>query len=73
MVLVLKIVGWMGMILSGSNATIKIFGEGKMLLLYGISSRNLNMNLLMAAFCLILLALAAILKELRVSNKGADE
>lgn len=65
MVFVLRAVGWLGIVLFGSNAAIKIFASDEVALRYAGPGRELDLNITVAAFCLIFLALAAILAEVR--------
>ena len=67
MVTVLRLVGWFGMLISGSNAAIKLFADDATALRYAGPGRDLDLNITVAAFCLIFLALAAILSRLESS------
>lgn len=73
MVYILKIIGWLGLAIAGFNAAIKIFADDETALRYAGPGRDLDLNISIAAFCLIFLALAAILSEVRElasSKKG---
>jgi len=61
----LRIIGWIGMIMSVFNACIKLFADQHTLRQLAGSSRDLDLNISVVAFCLIFLALAAILEEVR--------
>lgn len=65
MVVVLRIFGWFGILLSCFNGYFKVFGDDATVARYAGSSRDLDLNITIVAFCLIFLALAAILAELR--------
>ncbi len=65
MVAVLRSIGWAGIALSGFNACIKLFADEHTLRQLAGSSRDLDLNISVVAFCLIFLALAAILEEVR--------
>lgn len=76
MVYVLNIVGWLGLAIAGFNAAIKIFADDETALRYAGPGRDLDINISIAAFCLIFLSLAAILSEVRgiaTSKKGASD
>lgn len=72
MVLVLKVLGWFGISVSIANVAIKIFATNESLGRYAGGSRNLDMNISTIAVCLIFLALAAILQELREQNGKSE-
>lgn len=65
MVFALRAVGWLGLVLAGSNAAIKLFAADEVALRYAGPGRDLSLNITVGAFCLIFLALAAILAEVR--------
>ncbi|WP_065331242.1 hypothetical protein [Tritonibacter mobilis] len=65
MITTLRIIGWIGMIMSVFNACIKLFADQHTLRQLAGSSRDLDLNITVVAFCLIFLALAAILEEVR--------
>ena len=72
---ILRAIGWIGMITGLFNAGIKIFADDHAVRTFAGSSRNLDSNFAVIGFCLIFLALASILAELRKlnsSNKGAS-
>ena len=75
MVWFLRIIAWFGMGTSSFNAYFKLFANDATALRYAGPGRDLDVNISIFAFCLIFLALAAILseiKKLNASNKGAD-
>jgi len=45
MVLVLKVLGWLGLAIAGINAAIKIFAHDEMALRYAGPSRDLDVNI----------------------------
>jgi len=65
LVAILRIVGWFGIGLSAFNASIKLFANDEAALRYASPGRDLDLNISVAAFCFIFLALAAILAEVR--------
>ncbi|MBY6056778.1 hypothetical protein [Leisingera daeponensis] len=65
MVVVLRVFGWLGLALFGSNAAIKLFATDEFALRYAGPGRDFDLNITVGAFCLIFLALAAILAEVR--------
>jgi hypothetical protein len=65
MVLILRIIGWGGLVTSLLNAGIKLFADAESVARYAGSSRDIDSNITVAAFCLIFFALAAILSELK--------
>ncbi len=65
MVLILRLLGWLGLAVSGLNAALKLFADDEAAARYAGGNRDLDMNISIGAFCLIFLALAAILSELR--------
>lgn len=73
MVKLLQIIGWFGIAASIINGYFKLFGNEYELKRYAGSTRNLDLNISVLAFCLIFLALAAILSELRKMNKGDNK
>ena len=60
---VLKFVGFLGLVLSGFNAFLKIFANDEQLAALAGISRNLNPNLTVIAFSLIFIALAKIIQN----------
>ncbi len=65
MVILLQVLGWLGIVAGLFNASIKLFAGDDALLRYAGPSRDLDLNLTVLVFSLILLALAQILIELR--------
>ncbi|MFT6025590.1 MAG: hypothetical protein ACI9PY_003732 [Ascidiaceihabitans sp.] len=65
MIIVLRVVGWLGVFLAGYNAGLKLFAGDETLRAFAGSSRSLDLNIMVFAFCLLFLALAKILVELR--------
>ena len=65
MVLILRIVGWFGIAVSGFNAGFKLVADDETVLRYAGPDRDLDINISIMAFCLIFLALAAILSEIK--------
>lgn len=65
MIVILRVVGWFGLFVSGFNAALKLFASDMAALRYAGPGRDLDINIAMAAFCLLFLALAAILVEIR--------
>ncbi len=68
MVLILQVVGWFGITASAFNAGFKLFADAETALRYAGPGRDLDINISVVAFCLIFLALASILSEVRRSN-----
>jgi hypothetical protein len=68
MVLVLRILGWFGLAASGFSASFKLFANDETALRYAGPGRDLDLNISIAAFCLLFLALASILAEVREIN-----
>ena len=73
MVGILKIWGWFGIISAVLNMGIKLFGSDDLLNAMRQSNRSLNLNLAVIAFCMIFLALASILVELRSIRIQVDD
>lgn len=65
MVVFLRVIGWFGVSVSLANIAIKIFGTEETVIRYAGGSRDLDYNISVIAFCLIFLALAAILETVR--------
>ena len=65
MVILLRVVGWFGISLAAFNAYFKLFADDETALRYAGPGRDLDLNISVFAFCLIFLALAAILDEVR--------
>lgn len=65
MVILLRVLGWFGLLASGLSGYFKLFGSDEVVRRYIASGRDLDLNISVAAFCLLFLALAAILSELR--------
>jgi hypothetical protein len=65
MVLILRIVGWFGIVVSAINGGFKLFADNENSLRYAGPGRDLDINLSIMAFCLIFLALASILSEVK--------
>lgn len=77
MVWLLKGLGWLGIIAASLNASIKLFADDNMALRYAGPGRDLDLNISVISFCLLFLALAYILQEIRdinaqVSKKGEE-
>jgi len=68
LVLILRVLGWFGLAVSGFSGALKLFASDETALRYTGPGRDLDINILMIAICLIFLALAAILAELRDLN-----
>ena len=75
MIIILRIVGWLGMFSTAFNAFIKFFGDDEALRRYAGPSRDLDLNITIFAFSLIFLALASILSAVQANNssKGAND
>ncbi len=74
MIIVLRVIGWFGIVASVFNAGIKILADDQTALRYAGPGRDLDFNISVAAFCLLFLALASILAEVRrigVSNQDS--
>ncbi|SLN63984.1 hypothetical protein ROA7450_03367 [Roseovarius albus] len=69
MILILRVFGWLGIASSGFNAAIKLFANDEAVRRYAGIDRDLDLNISIAAFCLLFLALASILAEVRALNK----
>ena len=65
LVWILRIVGWLGIFAASFNSWFKLFADDETALRYAGPGRDLDLNISMLAFCLIFLALAAILAELK--------
>ncbi|MEO0743956.1 MAG: hypothetical protein AAFY49_01285 [Pseudomonadota bacterium] len=72
MVILLQVLGWLGIVSGLFNAFIKLFADDDALLRYAGPSRDLNLNLTVLVFSLILLALAQILAELRKLSRKQE-
>ena len=76
MIWILRIIGWLGIFASCFNGYFKLFADHATALQYAGPGRNLDVNISIIAFCLIFLALAAILSEIQkltASIKGAEK
>lgn len=65
MVVLLRIFGWFWLSVTIANAVVKVFGTAETIQRYAGGSRNLDLNLITIAICLVFLALASILSEVR--------
>ncbi|WP_299933003.1 hypothetical protein [uncultured Pelagimonas sp.] len=68
MVLILRILGWFGIVIAMFNAAIKLFADAEAVRRYAGADRNLDSNVSIIAVSLIFLALASILAEVRKQN-----
>jgi hypothetical protein len=68
MIIVLRILGWLGLSSCLLNISIKLFASMDVVKEYAGSDRNLNAAVLGVAFSIIFLALAKILSHLEASN-----
>lgn len=64
MKIALRVIGWLGIILSLWNGYTKLFGSDFAVARYAGGTRDIDLNITVLAFCLIFLALAAILDRL---------
>ena len=75
MIVVLRAFSWFGILIAVSNGAIKVFGNDAAVLRYAGSNRSIDSNFAIFAFCLIFLALAAILSRFddlrKAQEKGA--
>ncbi|MFY0595797.1 MAG: hypothetical protein JXQ85_05155 [Cognatishimia sp.] len=70
MVILLRIFGWFWLSVTVANAALKVFGTVETIQRYAGGSRNLDLNLLTIAICLVFLALASILSEVRALKES---
>lgn len=70
MVIVLRVIGWVGISIFSANGAIKLFGSDAAVREFSGGDRDLDLNISVIAFCLIFLALAAILAELRAQRSS---
>ncbi|KAB7610121.1 hypothetical protein F9L33_14590 [Amylibacter sp. SFDW26] len=63
-VLILRTLGWLGLLSGAFNISIKLFGSEQAVREYAGASRNLDAAILMIAICIIFLALASIMAKL---------
>lgn len=69
MSIVLKIIGWLGLIIAFTNGAMKIFGDDAFIARYAEATRNLDNNIAEITFCLIFLALAKIIDQTKQSQR----
>lgn len=65
MVALLRVIGWLGTALSTLNGELNLFANDETALRYAGPGRDLDLSISVASFCLLFLALAAILEKVR--------
>ena len=64
LILVLRIIGWLGVVTGSLNIGVALFGSDEDVAILLGSSRNLDVSIYVIAVCLVFLVLAGILKRL---------